>query len=82
MEQRIFKIFKNLQSDDGSKNNRNSESSDSENSSQEKDANEEASYKNLEELLLMDSTELERIVFKMKRTVESTEIGIPESIKF
>ena len=30
----------------------------------------------------MDSTELERIVFKMKRTVESTEIGIPESIKF
>ena len=66
MEQKIFKIFKTLHSDD-SKSNQNSESVDSENSVQEKKDGHREAYLNLEQLLEMDSNKLERIVFKMKQ---------------
>jgi hypothetical protein len=66
MEQKIFKIFKTLHSDD-SKSNQNSESVDFESSVQEKKDGHKEAYMNLEQLLEMDSIKLERIVFKMKQ---------------
>ena len=76
----MFKIFKNLESDDIPQSPVKSLSSHSL-KDEEEDDTQEPEFLNFDQLLLMDSTKLEKSVFKIKIGIQETEISSECSIQ-